>query len=156
MSRTSTVVAPEPLELQRRAIAEKLCGAAMNPGRLGEAARAVEHSLQLLASREEEGALSPLGLLAALASGEFSTDMAAVVPVSDALRRKLPGEIARHVAISNALNSLAKTAVDTGRFEYLELVDEIRTQARLEQEILYPAAILVGDYVRMKLNELSS
>lgn len=141
--------------MQRQAIAEKLGRVAMNPGQLGEAARAVGHALHFSAQGEEEGSLSPLGLLGALAAGEVVPDMAGAIPISDALRKERGGQLGERETIDNALDRLAKSAVDTGRFEYLEIVEEIRTHARLEEEVFYPAAILVGDYVRMKLGDVS-
>lgn len=60
---------PEPLKLEHQELHEELVRATKEPGRIGEAAKAVAAVLHPHFVKEEEYALPPLGLLSALATG---------------------------------------------------------------------------------------
>ena len=100
--------------------------------------------------REEEIALLPLGLLAPLAAGGEPPGAAEVLAMTDALRTELPQMVAEHVKIRAAVEALraAVRADHQPRFE--ELADQLALHARMEEEVLYPAAVLVGDILRAR------
>jgi len=62
---------------------------------------------------------------------------------------QIPGAMrAEHAELHARLEAAAHLA---GRLEYERLVDEIRLHARMEEQVNYPAAILVGELVRTKV-----
>ena len=48
---------------------------------------------------------------------------------------------------------LAQVARDEGRLEEAALAEKIMVHAQMEEQVTYPAAVLVGEVVRMRLEE---
>lgn len=141
---------PIPVALleEHAEIDQSLKEAARAGGALGEAAR---HTLTVLTphmAREQALALPPLRLLPRLARGETSADMADLVAVADRLRAELPALQKEHVAIQRALEELWSEAWAAGRPEYAFLSQRINRHVRVDEDVLYPAAIVAGDYAR--------
>ncbi len=58
-----------------------------------------------------------------------------------------------HRAIVGALQQLADVAIAEGKPEYAQLAERLKLHAQTEEEVLYPATILVGEYLKLKLNQ---
>ena len=58
-----------------------------------------------------------------------------------------------HQALFGALRRLAVVALQENRPEVADFADKMRLHAQTEEEVLYPAAILVGRYVRARLQD---
>lgn len=142
MIRTPASIAAEHAELH-----DMLERATRESGKLGAAARALEAALTPHFRREEEIATPPLGLLPALASGKVSADMDKVLPLTQALERELPQMLREHEAIRAAAARFRAAAQADRRVDYVRFSDQLAAHAREEEEILYPAAVLVGRYV---------
>lgn len=142
---------PDSVRLEHEQLHAKLAEATRLPGRTGEAARRVAKILHPHFLREDEYAIPPLGLLARLARGRTTPDMADVLPLVARLKEEMPLMIEEHRAITGALIQLGNAASEEGRREWAEFADELRHHAQMEEEVLYPAAILVGKYVAREL-----
>ena len=60
---------------------------------------------------------------------------------------------AQHKNIIVALKRFRAAAQQAGQGEYERLADALILHARIEENVLYPAAILFGDYVALKLEQ---
>ena len=120
------------------------------PGRVGAAARELAAVLHPHFVREEQIALPPLGLLAPLSRGETDLAMRAVLPMTDSLRAELPRMLQEHVAIRAATEKMGRAARAAGNVAVARLAEQLAMHARGEEEMFYPAAILVGDLVRAR------
>ena len=138
---------PSSLGAEHHELHARLGRAADEGGRLGETAQALERLLAPHFRREEEIATPPLGLLVPLSQGEVMPAMRAVLPMTEALERELPRMLDEHQAIRAAVAAFRAAAEAAGREEYVRFSDELAAHARQEEEILYPAAVLVGRYV---------
>jgi hypothetical protein len=143
---------PEPMRIEHAELHEELSAATRASGAVGEAARRVAEVLHPHFVREEEIALPPLGLLAGLAGGAAVTEemASAVLPMTDALRAELPKMLEEHGRISAALEELERVARREGNPEAAALAEKIGIHARMEEEVTYPAALLVGEVVRAR------
>jgi hypothetical protein len=141
---------PESMRVEHAAIHEGLERATSAPGAVGEKARALAAVLHPHFVREEEIALPPLGLLAPLSRGEFEPSMRDVLPMTDALRSELPRMLAEHAVIGEAARALEQAAREAGNTEVEELARALQLHARSEEELFYPAAVLVGELVRAR------
>ena len=56
-----------------------------------------------------------------------------------------------HRAIVGALEGLVKAAKAENKLEYVHFAEKLMLHAQNEEEVLYPAAILVGEYLKLKL-----
>lgn len=143
---------PGSIAAEHKVLHSVLQRATRETGEVGKAARELEAVLSPHFRREEEIATPPLGLLPALASGPVTSEMAAVLPMTEALERELPQMLDEHQSIRTALRKFRAAAQAAGRTEYVAFSDELAAHAREEEEIHYPAAILVGRYVAQALN----
>ena len=148
---TSTFEIPESVRTEHRAIHAALEDAQNAPGRVGAAARRLAQVLHPHFVREEEIALPPLGLLASLAGGSLPADARDILPLTDALARELPRMLEEHVRIRAAVGELRSAAEAEHAPAHVALADQLALHARSEEEVLYPAAVLVGDVVRARL-----
>lgn len=143
---------PEPLKIEHEKLHDVLRKATAEAGELGAAAKTLARLLHPHFLKEEEYALPPLGLLADLARGHVTPEMAEVVAMSDRLKAEFDQMLAEHKAIVAALDAFSAQARQQGRSEYVEFAQDLALHARYEEEVSYPTAILVGEYVRDKLH----
>jgi iron-sulfur cluster repair protein YtfE (RIC family) len=116
------------------------------PGRSGDAARRLMQVLDGHMMREEKFALRPLGLLKALARGETPAELADAAQLVQDFKAEMPQMIEEHRQIAELLRVLAREAETEGKHEYVELAEDLIQHAHLEEDVLYPAAMLVGKY----------
>lgn len=152
MTQHDGVGIPEALQAEHHEIHERLVTATKLPGPVGDAARQLATVLHPHFQREEQIALPPLGLLAPLARGEFNPEMARVLPMTDSLRAELPRMLEEHVAIAAATRRMGTVAAELGNAEVAALAQALALHARTEEEVSYPAALLVGEIIRIRLS----
>lgn len=143
---------PPSIKAEHDEIHAELVAATKASGRVGEAARELAEVLHPHFVREEQIALPPLGLMQALAGGEARKDMLAVLPLTDALRAELPRMLQEHQVIHAATTKLGEVARSEGNLAVAHLAEKLALHARGEEEVFYPAAILVGDVVRARIS----
>lgn len=144
---------PRPLKREHEELHEQLRRATRESGGLSEAAKAVAKLMHPHFVKEEEYALPPLGLLPLLAQGQVTPDMAAVLPMTDKLKAELGEMLAEHKSIVAALRRLADVAKRENKPEYAEFADKLILHAQTEEEVSYPTAILIGEYLKLRLNK---
>lgn len=139
---------PETLEMEHKALHKKLQNAVDEGGRVGAAATEVKKLLHPHFLREEEFALPPLGLLGPLSQGSPVEDAPAVVRMTEKLKLELPGMLEEHRQIVAALDKLREVAEGLGKKKHVRFAKQLKLHARNEEEVLYPAAVLVGEYLK--------
>jgi iron-sulfur cluster repair protein YtfE (RIC family) len=154
--RDAKIQIPEAMRLEHAEIHEGLVSATKRPEEVGEAARKLAAVLDPHFAREEQIALPPLGLLAPLSRGEFTPEMRDVLQMTDALRAELPRMLSEHKAIHAATVQLGEAAKAAGNAEVERLAETLKVHAQNEEEVFYPAALLVGDVVRARSATVTS
>ena len=144
---------PQPLKEEHEALHTMLKHATQLSGKTGESAKAVAKLMHPHFVKEEEYALPPLGLLPQLSSGKISEDMKQVLPMTDKLKKELPEMLAEHKQIVAALNVLIEHANAENHPEVTEFAKELILHAQTEEEVSYPTAILIGEYIKLKFKE---
>ena len=143
---------PRPMKIEHDELHDMLRKATREPGEVGAAALAVAKLMHPHFVKEEEYALPPLGLLRHLLGGNVTPEMADVLVLTDTLKAELPQMLAEHKLIVTALEELSAAAERAGKREYVDFSKALMLHAQTEEEVAYPAAILIGDYVRQKLH----
>lgn len=143
---------PDSLTAEHAALHAELEQIIHAGGKTGQAAQAVAAVLQPHFVKEEKYALPPLALLGDLASGNVSPGMAAILPLTDELKRNLLEMLAEHQQILAALHHLSAVAKAEHKPDAERFAHELIHHAQTEEQITYPAAILVGEYVRLRLS----
>ena len=143
-------VIPQSLKLEHDELHAELIEATKAGGMVSRAARAVASVLHLHFVKEEEYALPPLGLLCLLAEGRVTGDMRAVIIMTNRLKADLGQMLEEHRAIVDTLRSLTEASNKENKVKFVQLADKLILHAQTEEEVLYPAAILVGEYLKLK------
>lgn len=139
---------PLPLKAERDKLDAELALLQKSSGRLGAAARDLATIWHPHYVKEERFALPPLGLLPAVASGKVTTEMAVVTAMTDNLKAELPQMLQEHARIASAVRILLDAAQQTGDTATLCFGEKLLARTRTEELVMYPAAIILGDWVR--------
>ncbi len=142
---------PKAMKAEHDELHADLVRATEAGGQTGDAAKAVAKVLHAHFVKEEEYALPPLGLLAALAGGRVTPDMREVLAMTDKLEAELPQMLAEHKAIVAALEKLIAAAKAENKPEAAEFAEKLVLHAQTEEQVAYPTALLVGRYVKEHL-----
>ncbi|WP_270938709.1 hemerythrin domain-containing protein [Falsiroseomonas oryzae] len=145
------LIIPEALKAEHDGLHAELARATRLGGRTGEAAREVARLLHPHFEKEEEFALPPLALLATIARGETVPQETARTAAAMAarLQAELPEMLREHAAIVGALDSLSAAAGAEGHAEVTRFAEALKQHARTEEQLLYPAAVLIGAQLRL-------
>jgi hypothetical protein len=119
-------------------------------GKTGQAAKTVAELMHPHFVKEEEYALPPLGLLPLLSSGKLSEEMKQILPLTDKLKTELPEMLEEHKQIVAALEVLVQHATTEQHPEVAEFAEKLMLHAQTEEEVSYPTAILIGEFLRLK------
>lgn len=141
---------PGSMRAEHGEIHRSLVAATQVAGAVGQAARDLEQRLAPHFAREEQIALPPLGLLQSLARGESHPEARSVLPMTDSLTSEWAQMVREHEAIGAAAVRLQQVASESGNADVEGLAQGIQLHAKTEEEIFYPAAILVGEIVRAR------
>jgi hypothetical protein len=150
---TMKLAIPRTLKHEHEELHEQLRKATRESGSIGEAAKAVAKVMHPHFVKEEEYALPPLGVLPALARGDIAAEMADVLPMTEKLKAQLPEMLKEHETIVAALRKLADVARRENKPEYAEFAEKLILHAQAEEEVAYPTAILIGEYLKLKLGK---
>jgi hypothetical protein len=144
---------PEGLVIEHDEIHERLVALLDEPAPVGPAARKLADLLHHHFPLENEIALPPLGWLTPMAEGAELPDATAMIAKTDSLRDLLPGMLEEHVRIHEAAEALHEAGIAAKSQNAIRFALELKAHARHEEEILYPAAILVGDLLRQRVHK---
>ena len=144
---------PQPLKLEHEELHGELVRATKAGGKTADAAKAVAKVLHDHFVKEEEFALPPIGLLSVLAQGKADQEMRSVLSMTDRLKGELPDMLREHKAVVTALKKLMAAAKKEKKPEHAHFAVKLMLHAKTEEEVLYPAAILVGEYLKLKLGQ---
>jgi ribosomal protein S7 len=145
---------PKSLQAEHAELHEELAKAIAAGGKVSEAAKTVAALLHTHFEKEEEYALPPLGVLSELAQGRVTPEMKSAIVMADKLKADLPHMLQEHKDIVVALRKLVAAAEQENKLEHARFAEKLILHAQNEEEVLYPAAILVGEYLKLRLGEL--
>jgi hypothetical protein len=92
-------------------------------------------------------------LLPALAEGKVLPEMEAAVAMAYRLKADLGHMLLEHKEIVDALGALKEAANSENNAAAAQFAEKLVLHAQTEEEVLYPASILVGEYLNWKLSE---
>lgn len=143
-------IIPQPLKHEHDALHADLVKATQAGGATAASAKKVAHLLHPHFVQEEAFAMPPLGALALLARGELPPDAASILAMAQRLKAELPRMLAEHETIVGALEDLSAAARSEGNPDVALFAERLKLHARTEEEVFYPAAILVGDVLKAR------
>lgn len=142
---------PQSLLREHQKLHDDFARAAHLPGAVGAAAERVGRILQSHVRKEEAYALPPLGMIADALKPTPGPDAREAAILADELQAHLADMLAEHRMIVGALEEFIAVARQSDNVEYADLALELIAHVRLEEEVLYPATLMLGQYLKMKL-----
>lgn len=140
---------PSSLSSEHKEIHEMLAKVISLGGKTGDAAKAVEDKLSEHFKNEEQYAMPQLELLRQLADGKDIRSSKAI-ELSDRLKSEMPKMLEEHKAVVQALEALSAAANAEKKPLGAEFAEKLKAHALTEEEILYPASILVGQTLKAR------
>lgn len=139
---------PSSIQAEHAELHADLAKAVRAGGRTGAAAKEVEKLLAPHFKKEEAYALPPLALLPSIVAGKRPDDPASIIRMTDRLKAEMPQMLREHKEISAAAARLRKAAQEERNAEAAEFADGLLAHAMQEEQVLYPSAILVGEFLK--------
>jgi hemerythrin superfamily protein len=144
---------PQSIQTEHHELHGELAAALKAGGRTAECARAVMKVIQPHMAREEEYVAPALALLSAAAENRLTDEMAVFLPRIALLRGELPRMRREHAAMVDALRELMRAAGEEKHAGTARVAQRLIAHAQEEEEILYPAAILVGEALKQRFGK---
>ncbi len=148
---TSSLTIPQSLRVEHEHLHQRLEALVNKTGTVGQSAKKLAAVLDPHFEKENAEALPLLGLLAPVGRGEISETMRPAIEASRTLKAAMPQMIAEHKAIKLALDDLRKAGESSKDNDATKFAEELSLHAQTEEDVLYPAAILVGAYIETQL-----
>lgn len=142
---------PTALKSEHDELRSVVLRASKEEGELGVSARVVATLVQTHIAKEEQFGLLSLGLIEALARDEVTPDMDEALVLIERFNAELPDMLAEHREIVAALRKLLAAARDRDQVEYAEFAEHLLRHIQMEEQVLYPAVVLVGRYLGLRL-----
>lgn len=151
----SVLTIPASLTEEHEEIFSELKKFAKTNGETGLAIRELLGVLEPHFEKEDELAMPLLGLLPKLAMGEKLGYVAEVVALHEKFGREYRRMFHEHEAIREKISEATKAAKRERRPKVCDLLDRLAHHAKVEEEVLYPAALLVGMVITATPGEIS-
>jgi iron-sulfur cluster repair protein YtfE (RIC family) len=142
---------PGSLKDEHERLYQELNRAARIGGDVGDAALLAFKEFEPHMRKEERIAFPMLDLLGSLAEKEVTTMHSQAIKLGEDLKGALSGLYKDHEVIRDALHRMNDAAMREQKPEYASLAKRAMHHLMLEEQILYPAAVLAGEYVRLSL-----
>lgn len=102
--------------------------------------------------KEEKYALPPLGLLLNLSEGDWQLDEDTAIDMAEAVNSKLAELQKDHENIEKLIQSLKSYAENGNYYDLERFINDLEIHMELEDQVLYPAAVLIGNYFKKLTN----
>jgi hemerythrin superfamily protein len=126
----------------------ELVQATLEGGRIAKAAKHVAELCLPHFENEEKTVFPVLALLPHLAPKNLRPEMMDVLPLISEFRAKHDALTSHHQAIASAIEAFLQAAHKEKNREFAEFAYCLRVHEKIEDEVIYPTVILIGDYLR--------
>ena len=147
---TTRIAVPRAIKTEHHDLHHALTLVVESGGRTGEAASRVADLMHPHMLKEEDYCLPPLSLLTHLANGDAIPDVEKILAMTERLRAELATLVREHDEIVRALQNLIVTAKGDGRPEVVDFAEKLVLHVEMEEDVLYPTALLVGEILRLR------
>jgi hypothetical protein len=141
---------PPVIVTKHQHLRDALARATADRGAVGDVARNLERALSSHLKYDEDVVMPPLGLLRPLIDGAEAADPTRVAALAARIEREWPQRQAEHRIILDGAKRLKDAAAREGKRESADLSDLLWTHAVIDDQVLYPASILVARYLASK------
>ena len=143
---------PESLRARHEAFHAEFVKATKEPGKVGDAARTIEKMGEAHFAKAKD-VFAPLGLLPRLEERKGTPEMGHAIKMAEKLRVSLPQIHGEHRELVAGLKKLAEAAKEEGKADYMRFAERLTLHIQEEEEVLYPAVLLIGEYLKRGLDK---
>lgn len=141
---------PSSIRAEHQYLLDKIYKISLFQDSTGRVAIKLNELMQHHFNEEEDYVLPPLGLLPLLSTGKLPEQSKEVIVLTEKLKSQLSHMSAEHQLIKAFMAELILVASKENHPEIIEFEKEIHKHANTEEEILFPTAILIGEYLKLK------
>jgi hypothetical protein len=142
---------PQSLAAEHAETLERLSVLSRRPGEVGRVAREALVLYRQHFARERDYILPPLTLLPVLADGKVAADMTWAVAMADRVKADREVIFGEHTAMTDIANRLVTAGRRAHDQEAVEFATAAVTDSLNDIELLEPAVMMIGDYLRARL-----
>jgi hypothetical protein len=148
----SALTVPSAMQVEHAHLHHQLAEAVTAGGKTAEAAKKVESVLSAHFVEEDAYALPPLGLLQTIAQGKQPTpeQAHAAMEMADKLRANYDKMLDEHKQLTASLKELAAAAKAENKPGAAAFAEVLTLHAQNEEQILYPATLMIGEYLKLR------
>lgn len=147
---------PASILLQHQSLLNQIKSFTSFQDSTGRVASRLEEIMLHHFQEEERYVLPPLGLLPELTKGKMPTESDQILQLTDEFRTQFDHMSAEHQFITALVDELTTAAALENHEGISEFVKDLKAHASAEEEIYFPAALLIGDFLKMKVAQSSS
>jgi hypothetical protein len=146
------LASPPAMAAEHAHLHEQLAATLAAGGKTADAAKKVEALLSKHFVEEDAYALPPLGLLEQLAQGAMPPpeQAKAAIAMADKLRENYAQMLDEHRQLTALLKALEAAANAEDKPRAAEFARALTLHAQNEEQVLYPATLLVGEYLKLR------
>ena len=138
---------PSSIKREHESLLSRIKNQAISRDSSGILARQISETMSHHFKEEEEYVFPLLGILPMLAKGEVPGESQKLIGMMNHFTENSGHMIAEHQIIGVQLYELQRVSHDAGMKKFIE---DVQAHAKMEEEILFPAAILAGEYLKIK------
>jgi hypothetical protein len=142
---------PESVAISHDDLHQWLLKAKAAGGKTGQAAKLLGNVLHPHAVYENEYVMPVLGLLKRIANGTVTPDMQSGMLMAEHVKKDMPRMLEEHRMIVQAADNLLAVAKQENKRDAMLFAQHVKEHLRGEEDVLYPAVILAGEYLKLKL-----
>jgi hypothetical protein len=142
---------PNALRLAHDGVSAELVRATMASGPIGKEAKLLAQLCLPHFEWEERTIFPVLGLLPDLARGNLHPEMVKVLPLIAEFSARKDELDTQHRLILSAIEAFLRTALREKDREFTEFAYNLRVHELIEDELIFPMVIVIGEYVRDQL-----
>jgi len=142
---------PSSIKAEHELLLAQVNAIALFQDSTGLVAAEIQELMQHHFAEEEDFVLPPLGLLPMVVSGEIPEQSKEVIQLTDKLKSQLAHMTLEHQMISALMEQLKEVSTQENHPEVIDFDRALHKHAITEEEIYFPAAILVGEFLKLKL-----
>lgn len=151
VSNNTAPVKPASLEEEHKEIHEKLEKIVSSSGDTANMAKQVQSIMQPHFEKEEQLSIPVLGALQPYVNGTLTEETRnQVIKISQQFKQEYPSMLEEHKQIVAALDNLENIAMKDNRQDVISFIAELKSHAMNEEQVTYPATIVVGELLELK------
>jgi len=149
----SLLSVPPAIKAEHQHLHQELDAAISSGGKTGAQASKVAAILLVHFREEVAYAMPPLGLLEPIAQKQPVADNQArqAIQMAEHLRHEYDKMLKEHRAMTVELRELAAAAREESKPNQARFAEELIMHAQNEEQVLYPATLVIGDYLKLRL-----